>query len=315
VAWEIAVAGTVTLDDVTTPHGHRSGQQGGSAVYFALAASRFGRVHLAGSVGKDGTRLLKDTLAGCDVDASGVERSPAPTMHWWARHDFDHWVTADERTEQGAYERWHPRLTAAAADAPVFFVGSMRPALQVEALRQSRARLVGSDSMGVYIGSRSRDVRAVAEASDVLFLNRSELAGLTGLPADDWLESARMLCGQERLRAVVVKAGPVGAAVVTATSVVEREAHPVEQVLDPTGAGDSLAGGFLGACARAERDDDAFFATALDEGLRCAADAIVAFGTEALQRRTSTTHLSLTQRLKTKFRASLAGTKSPPARR
>jgi sugar/nucleoside kinase (ribokinase family) len=114
---------------------------------------------------------------------------------------------------------------------------------------------------------------------------------LTGLPADDWLESSRSLCGQGRLRAVVVKAGPVGAAVVTPTSVVERQAHPVEQVLDPTGAGDSLAGGFLGACARAERDDDAFFATALDEGLRCAADAIVAFGTEALQRRSSTAHL------------------------
>jgi sugar/nucleoside kinase (ribokinase family) len=291
VAWEIAVAGTVTLDDVVTPKGQAADQQGGSAVYFALAASRYARVHAVGAVGPDGVKPLRQTLAGCDVSAEGIETSSLPTMHWWARHDFERWVTAEERTVDGAYDVWRPSLPAAAVAAPVLFVGSMRPDQQIEALKQSRARLVGSDSMSIYIGHRADDVRAVAEASDILFLNRSELSGLTGLPADDWLEAARSLCGQGRLRAVVVKAGPVGAAVVTASAVVKRGAHPVEGVLDPTGAGDSLAGGFLGACARAERDDDAFFATALDEGLRCAADAIVAFGTAALRRRTTTAHL------------------------
>jgi len=291
VGWDIAVAGTVTLDDVTTPQSHRGEQQGGSAVYFALAASRYGRVHVAGCVGRDGLDSLQRTLDGCDVDVAGLEVSESPTMRWWARHDFERWVTADERTEQGAYASWQPRLSEAARNAPVLFAGSMRPELQVDAVRQSQARLVGSDSMSVYIGSRGADVRAVAEASDILFLNRSELAGLTGAPADDWRDAARSLCGRGRLRAVVVKAGPLGAAVVTAQSLVERDAHAVETVLDPTGAGDSLAGGFLGACARAERVDDAFFAAALDEGLRCAADAIVAFGPEALQRRTSTAHL------------------------
>jgi len=291
VVWDIAVAGTVTLDDVVTPEGSASAQQGGSAVYFALAASRYARVHAVGTVGADGAGSLRATVAGCDVSIEGVEASSLPTMHWWARHDFDRWVTAEERTEQGAYEAWRPMLPPAAVAAPVLFVGSMRPDLQVETLHQSRAHLIGSDSMTVYIGGRGDDVRAVAEASDVLFLNRSELSGLTGLDADDWLESARALCGRGRLRAVVVKAGPVGAAVVTASSVIERAAHPVETVVDPTGAGDSLAGGFLGACARAERDDDEFFGTALGEGLRCAADAIVAFGPTALRRRASTAHL------------------------
>jgi sugar/nucleoside kinase (ribokinase family) len=291
VAWEIAVAGTVTLDDVVTPAGERSGQQGGSAVYFALAASRFAPVHAVGTVGPDGVEQLLATLQGCDVSADGVARSKVPTMHWWARHDFERWVTAEERTEEGAYESWRPRLPEAAAGAPVLFVGSMRPELQVETLRQSRARLIGSDSMTVYIGRRGDDVRAVAEASDILFLNRAELSGLTGLDPEQWLPAARALCGRGRLRAVVVKAGPLGAAVVTADAVVERAAHPVENVLDPTGAGDSLAGGFLGACASAERDDADFFTTALEEGLRCAADAIVAFGTEALRRRVTTAHL------------------------
>ncbi|HXA28578.1 MAG TPA: PfkB family carbohydrate kinase [Candidatus Angelobacter sp.] len=291
MVWDIAVAGTVTLDDVVTPEGSAVAQQGGSAVYFALAASRYARVHAVGTVGADGMESLHATLAGCDVSVEGVEPSPLPTMHWWARHDFERWVTADERTEQGAYDAWRPVLPRAAAAAPVLFAGSMGPDLQVEALHQSGARLIGSDSMTVYIGRRGDDVRAVAEASDVLFLNRSELSGLTGQDPDDWLESARALCGRGRLRAVVVKAGPVGAAVVTASSVIERAAHPVEKVVDPTGAGDSLAGGFLGACARAERDDDEFFGTALGEGLRCAADAIVAFGPAVLRRRASTAHL------------------------
>jgi sugar/nucleoside kinase (ribokinase family) len=291
VAWEIAVAGTVCLDDVTTPRGHREDMQGGSAVYSALAASRYAPVRLVGSVGPDGIDSIRRTLDGCDVDASGLELSDAPTMRWWAHHDFEEWVTGEERTEQGSYDHWSPQLPEAARAAPVLFIGSMRPELQIEALRQSRARLIGSDSMTVYIGSRSDAVRAVAEDSDILFLNRSELAGFTGMAPRDWVEAARSLCGRGRLRTVVVKAGPLGAAVVTASTVVKRAAHPVEDVIDPTGAGDSLAGGFLGACARAERDDDEFFPTALEEGLRCAADAIVAFGTEALQRRTSTAHL------------------------
>lgn len=291
MAWEIAVAGTVTLDDVVTPQGSASAQQGGSAVYFALAASRYAPVHAVGVVGADGVESLRQAVEGCEVSLDGVAESPLATMHWSARHDFVRWVTAEERTEQGAYDYWQPSLPDAAAGAPVLFVGSMRPDHQLAVVRHSRARLVGSDSMTVYIGSRGDEVRAVAEATDVLFLNRSELSALTGAPADDWLDSARSLCGCGRLRAVVVKAGPLGAAVVTASSVVERAAHPVETVMDPTGAGDSLAGGFLGACARAQRDDDAFFATALDAGLRCAADAIVAFGIRALRRRTTTAHL------------------------
>lgn len=291
MAWDIAVAGTVCFDDITTPRGHRENLQGGSAVYFALAASRYAPVHVVGAVGRDGIDSVRETVRGCDVTVEGVEVSDGPTMHWYARHDFGAWVTAEERTEQGPYASWTPRLPDVARDTPVLFIGSMRPELQIQALRQSRARLIGSDSMTLYIADRGTDVRAVVEESDILFLNRSELAALTDMPSEDWVASARALCGRGRLRAVVVKGGPSGAAVVSAYRVVERAAHPVEEVLDPTGAGDSLAGGFLGACARAGRDDDEFLGAALDEGLRCAADAIVAFGTEALQRRTSTAHL------------------------
>jgi sugar/nucleoside kinase (ribokinase family) len=159
----------------------------------------------------------------------------------------------------------------------------MPPASQLEALSQSRARVVGADSMTVYIGGSERDrVVEVVESADVLFLNRAELATLAGRPAGEWRDSAAALCGRGRLRVVVVKAGPVGAACVTATEVVERAAHPVGTVVDPTGAGDALAGGFLGACAGAETDPLDLLVEALDAGLARAAQAISRFGPEGL---------------------------------
>jgi sugar/nucleoside kinase (ribokinase family) len=283
VAWEIAVVGTLCLDDVTTPRGHRSGQLGGSAVYFSLAASRAVRVHLCGIVGRDAEALVHGTLAGRDVDLSGLEVSEGPSRHWRAVHDFERWVTASETSDEGASDLWSRRISAGAAAAAVIFLGSMDPLQQRAVLGQGAWRLVGSDSMVEHIEAQHAAVRQVAEASDVLFLNRSELCALTGAADDEWADAATELLGQGRLRAVVVKGGPLGAACVSAAGIVEREAHPVEPVVDPTGAGDALAGGFLGACAVAERGDDAFWPIALDAGLRCAADAISDFGTTSLR--------------------------------
>ncbi|HEX3606368.1 MAG TPA: PfkB family carbohydrate kinase [Candidatus Dormibacteraeota bacterium] len=283
MAWAITATGTVTIDDVTTPVGRSREQEGGSALYFSLAAAPFAPVHLVGVVGGDGEARLRRTAAAAGVDLAGLEVSPAPTFRWRATHDFERWVTACEHAEEGAYASWRPRLEGAAARAEVLFLGSMPPAAQLEALAGSSARLVGADSMTVYIGGAERDrVLEVVERADVLFLNRAELAGLSGLEADRWREAARALCGRGRLRVVVVKAGPLGAACVTADGVIERDAHPVGTVVDPTGAGDALAGGFLGACARAERDPLEHLAEALDAGLRRAAQAISRFGPEGL---------------------------------
>jgi sugar/nucleoside kinase (ribokinase family) len=282
VAWRITATGTVTIDDVTTPLGHGTEQQGGSAVYFSLAAAPFAPVHLVGVVGRDGETQLRRTASGAGVDLEGLEVSPEATFRWRATHDFERWVTACEHAEEGAYATWRPRLTDAAAAAEVLFLGSMPPGLQLEALAQSRARVIGADSMTVYIGAQRDRVTSVVEAADVLFLNRTELAALSDRPAERWREAARDLCGRRRLRVVVVKAGPLGAACVTATEVVERAAHPVGTVVDPTGAGDALAGGFLGACALAERDPVDHLVEALDAGLRRAAQAISRFGPEGL---------------------------------
>jgi len=217
------------------------------------------------------------------VSTEGLVVSDLPTFRWHARHDFDRWVAVDTFSDEGCDPTWRPRLPAEAARAEVLFLASMSPALQREVLAQSGARLVGADSMTDYTGPERGAVRDVVHASDVLFLNRSELASLTGAPITTWREEAIAMCGVGRLRAVVVKAGPKGASLVTADGVISLPPAPTAQVVDPTGAGDALAGGFLAACAAAERDDDAYFATALESGLRCAAAAISHFGVAGLE--------------------------------
>jgi sugar/nucleoside kinase (ribokinase family) len=279
VTWEVAVAGTFHRDDVTTPAGRRD-VLGGSAVYFALAASRFAPVHVNGIVGADTADEFRRILDTPEIHLDGMVVSDRPTFRWNAVHDFERFVTSHESAEPGCDPEWQPVLAEPSRHADVLFVASMDPRFQGEVVDQSAARLIGTDSMTEFIAGRPAEVRSVLERVDILFLTSAELAVLTG--DDDWRASAAGLCGSGRLRAVVVKHGPRGAACVTAGAVIEQAAVPVPRVVDPTGAGDALAGGFLGQVARGERADESAFEAALAEGLRCAAGAIVEFGTAGL---------------------------------
>lgn len=279
MTWDVAVAGTLHRDDITTPHGHCQ-SLGGSAVYFALAAARDAPVRVNGIVGQDTSDAYAAILRGTAIDLSGVVVSDCPTFVWHAVHDFERWVTSSEWSEAGCDADWSPNLNAVSRSAPVLFLGSMHPRLQRAVLDQSQARLIGADSMTVFMREDRASVREVVEGADILFLNTEEVEMLAGRP--NWRDAARELCGIGRLRAVVIKLGPDGAACVTRSALHELEAHPVERVIDPTGAGDALAGGFLGYCAQEERDTEAVFAQALAEGVRCAAAAVTSFGTDGL---------------------------------
>jgi sugar/nucleoside kinase (ribokinase family) len=281
--WEITVAGTVHLDDITTPHGRRPRQIGGSALYFALAAAPHARVHLNAIVGADAEPELRQTLDGLPVDLGGLAVSDSPTFRWHAVHDFQRWVAETVAEEPGCEAEWRPHLSPEASRAEVLFLGSMRPSLQREILAQSSARLIGMDSMTCFTGPEREAVLEVVSGCDIVFLNRLELSSLVP-EAPDWAAAARSLFGSSRLRALVVKAGPTGAVLMTSTTTLERPAVPVDVVMDPTGAGDAIAGGFLGFCAAAGRDDDAVFPEALQDGLARAAVTIGTFGTEGLRR-------------------------------
>lgn len=250
-------------------------------MYFALAAARYAPVHLNGITGRDTLPDFLSLLRGLPIDTGGVAVGTAPTFAWHAEQDFERWVTSSEAADPGCDPEWPGGLDEASRRAEVLFLASLHPEKQAAALDQSAARLVGLDSMTVFMAAERDAVQNVAERSDVLFLNDAELAMLTG--DGRWQRAARELCGRGRLRAVVVKLGPAGAACVTAGGVVELEPHPVGDVVDPTGAGDALAGGFLGHCAREQRDDEPAFADALAAGVRCAADAIASFGVTRLR--------------------------------
>jgi sugar/nucleoside kinase (ribokinase family) len=281
--WEITVAGTVHMDDITTPHGRRFRQIGGSALYFALAAAPHAPVHLNAIVGDDAEAELRQTLDGLPVDLGGLAVSDGPTFRWHAVHDFQRWIAETVAEEPGCESEWRPRLSPEAARAEVLFLGSMRPSLQREILAQSSARLIGMDSMTCFTGPERDAVLDVVSGCDIVFLNRLELSSLVS-EAPDWVAAARSLLGRSRLRVLVVKAGPTGAVLMTSTTTLERPAAPVDVVVDPTGAGDAVAGGFLGFCAAAGRDDDAVFPEALQDGLSRAAVTIGTFGTEGLRR-------------------------------
>jgi len=278
VTWSVAVAGTVHRDDIVTPHG-RVSSLGGSAVYFALAASRYVPVKLNGIVGDDCAEDVRALFESHDVNLEGLVVSELPTFEWHAEHSFDTWITSSESEEEGCDPFWMPDLPVASRDADVLFLASMRPSLQRTVREQSRARVVGLDTMTIYTEQEPEAVSAVARRADLLFLNRAELRSLTG--DDDWLGASRRLCA-DGARAMIVKAGPDGALVVTADALIEQAAHPVVTVVDPTGAGDALAGGFLGYCASIERADNDVFPDALNAGLECAAHTITEFGTVGL---------------------------------
>ena len=260
--WEITVAGTVHLDDITTPHGRRLRQIGGSALYFALAAAPHAPVYLNAIVGDDAEAELRRTLSGLPVDLGGLAVSGGPTFRWHAVHDFQRWVAETVAEELGCEPEWRPRLSPDAARAEV---------------------LIGMDSMTCFTGPERDAVLDVVSGCDIVFLNRLELSSLVP-EAPDWAAAALSLLGRSRLRVLVVKAGPTGAVLMTSTTTLEMPAVPVDVVIDPTGAGDAVAGGFLGLCAAAGRDDDDVFPAALEEGLSLAATTIGTFGTEGLRR-------------------------------
>jgi hypothetical protein len=249
-------------------------------VYFALAAAPFAPVRLLGIAGPDTAADYRRLLDPFPIDLSGLAAGAAPTFVWHAEHDFERWVTARESAEPGCDPEWAPRLDAASQQADVLFAASLDPGLQSSVLDQSSARLVGCDSMTTFMRSDAASVRRVVERSDVVFLNRDELRTLTGI--DSWVDAARTLLGKGRVTAVVVKAGPDGAAVVGESMLIASPASSVADVVDPTGAGDALAGAFLGTCAALERCDPGVFEMALRNGVDAAAAAIATFGFDGL---------------------------------
>ncbi len=274
----MTAAGTIGFDDLTTPSGRATEVPGGSALYFSLAARQACPVLPLGVLGEDGS-TLRELMVKAKLETQGIELRPGPSYRWTAVHS-QHSSPEREVQRFGVYEGWRPTVPADARSSEILFLGSMHPTTQLFVLGQcTGANLVALDTMRDFIRSDRGLLLELARDADLLFANRGELEELTQSPA---LEGARSLIGSGRLRAVVVKEGARGAVLLTRGMEKQFPAHPVREVVDPTGAGDSLAGGLLGHLASVGSSSETALVHGMEAGLRAAALAVSAFGPAAL---------------------------------
>ncbi len=284
----VTVVGSIAFDAVKTPFGERPKMLGGAAVHFALAASFFDTVHVVGPVGDDWTETEEAVLVGRNVNIDDIEHVPGGTTFFWAGEygsDLNDRQTLD--TQLGVFEDFEPKLSDASKDADVLFLANIQPDLQRAVRAQAtQARFVALDSMNLWIDiARDSLVQAISEV-DCLILNDAELRQLTGAP--NLVRAAEELLGWGP-RVIVAKQGEYGAAVFTAEGIFSLPAYPLRDVRDPTGAGDTFAGGLVGYVA-AHPDEPVgldLLRRAMAYGTALASFNVEEFGTERVARLTS----------------------------
>ena len=285
----ITVVGSIAYDAVKTPFGERERMLGGAAVHFALAASFFEEVRVVGPVGEDFSDEHLEVMSSRGVSVENVERLAGETFFWRGEYGWDLNSRETLETRLGVFEGFEPKLSEQSLQSEVLFLANIQPELQLDVRKQlPHARFVALDSMNLWIDIARDQLVSAIEQVDCLILNDAELRQLTGKP--NLVTAAREILswGQERPRVVVAKQGEYGAALVTSESFFALPAYPLETVIDPTGAGDTFAGGFVGyIAAHGDQDlDDELLRRAMAHGTALASFNVEEFGTERIERLT-----------------------------
>jgi sugar/nucleoside kinase (ribokinase family) len=284
----VTAVGSIAYDAVTTPFGSRDRMLGGSAVHFGLAASFFDEVHIVGPVGDDFGDEEIAVLDARGIKTGDIERVPGGRTFFW--RGVYGWDLSDRETldtQLNVFADFQPKLSEESRAADVLFLANIQPELQLEVRAQcEHARFVALDSMNLWIETaREALVRAISQV-DCLMLNDAELRQLTQEP--NLIRAARRV-REWGPSVVVAKQGEYGAAMVTEEGFFGLPAFPLETVVDPTGAGDSFAGGFVGYIAahpQEELDHD-LLTRAMAYGTAIASFNVEEFGTERVVRLTS----------------------------
>lgn len=286
----ITVVGSIAYDAVKTPFGERERMLGGAAVHFALAARFFEEVAVVGPVGEDFEEEHVEAMRSRGVLVHDVERvAGGRTFFWRGEYGWDLNSRETLDTQLGVFEGFQPKLSERSRASEVLFLANIQPGLQLEVREQlPHARFVALDSMNLWIDTaREELVRAIAGV-DCVILNDAELRQLTGQP--NLVAAAREIFswGPSSPSVVVAKQGEYGAALITEESFFALPAYPLETVIDPTGAGDTFAGGFVGyIAAHSDRPlDDELLRRAMAHGTALASFNVEEFGTERLERLT-----------------------------
>ena len=294
----ITVVGSIAYDSVKTPFGERERMLGGAAVHFALAAAFFDEVRVVGPVGDDFREQDLDVMRERGIDAADVERvSGGSTFFWRGEYGWDLNARETLDTQLGVFEGFSPKLSRRSRESDVLFLANIQPELQLDVRAQlPGARFVALDSMNLWIETaRDALVRAIAGV-DCVVLNDAELRQLTGKPSLiaaarellSWAPSADAGRGPS---VIVAKQGEYGAALVTRDGFFALPAYPLETVIDPTGAGDTFAGGLVGyiaahASGTGGAPSDELLRGAMAHATVLASFNVEEFGTERVRRLT-----------------------------
>ncbi len=281
----VTVVGSIAFDAVSTPFGERERMLGGSAVHFALAASFFDDVRVVGPVGEDFGDAEYEVLHARGVNTEDIERlTGGRTFFWRGHYEYDLNTAHTDDTQLNVFGSFEPKLSAASRQADVLFLANIQPDLQRRVREQcDGARLVAMDSMNLWIETARDSLVRTIQGVDCLLLNDAELRMLTGRP--NLVQAAREVL-RWGPRIVVAKQGEYGAALFTEEAFFALPAFPLDTVLDPTGAGDSFAGGFIGSIASHGVEDLSWEALkrAAAYGTALASYNVQEFGTERMQR-------------------------------
>ena len=279
----LLVVGSMAFDSIRSPFGEVEKVVGGSATYFSLAASYLAPVRLVSVVGEDFPPEVIRMLGSRSIDTRGLTVAEGRTFHWKGFYEYDLNTAHTVTTELNVFRDFAPVLPEEYRDTPYVFLGNIAPSLQLDILRQvRRPRLVALDTMNYWIESSPGPLREVIEKVDILMVNEGEIRMLTG--EYNLVKAARMVIGWGPGR-VVIKRGEYGVLHLSDSTMFAAPAYPLETIFDPTGAGDSFAGGFMGYLAgRAGKElVDSDFRLATMYGSAIASFTVEAFSTERLQ--------------------------------
>jgi sugar/nucleoside kinase (ribokinase family) len=276
----IVVVGSLGLDDVQTPHGAVHGVLGGSASYFSIAAQQFAPVSLVAVVGNDFPESYLGLFRERGIGIDGLDVVPGSTFKWRGRYGDDPDQAFTLATELGVFQDFHPRLPESYRESKFVFLANIDPELQLEVLQQTQGLKI-LDTMNYWIeGKRSELLRTLLEV-DVVILNSQEARSLTGVPN---IFKACEIIASYGPGVVVIKLGEHGSILRTPEDLFSLPAFPVERVVDPTGAGDTFAGGFVGWLARCGETSPLVYRQAMVIGTVMASFTIEDFSLRALLR-------------------------------
>lgn len=278
---DLLVVGSVGFDSIETPHGSTEKLLGGTAVFCSVAASYFTKVGMVATVGTDFPQAHLDFLQEKNIDLKGLTTMNGETFHWGARYHKNMNKRETLFTDLNVFEHFSPEIPPAYRDTPCLFLGNIGPNLQLHVLDQMKApEIIALDTMNYWIERTPDDLTKVLKKIMVLLVNDEEASQLTG---ESNLKRAALAITKMGPKIIIIKKGEHGAVLVSGDDYFCAPAFPLEHVNDPTGAGDTFAGGFMGYLAKTKRVDKNTLRRAMVYGSTLASFAVENFSVERLR--------------------------------